>query len=474
MAYYNPNYDIFLESTQSFCHNCNNKTKLVDTHVVSKDNEVFLRKFCPNCWEVWAKISTDLDYYKKCNDYLKQPDLPEKSLTQVKNGCPFDCWVCSQHQNHPCLALFNIIDECNMKCNICYHNSEPWAWNKRSMKDIKKMHSTLLEVESSPDLIQVTWWEPTLHPEIIEILKYLKSWPVRHLMLNTNWIKISEDEGFVKQLKDLWKWFEVYLQFDSLNPDSLRKIRNGDMTSVRKKALEMLDKYNISTTLVCVIQKWVNDKEISELIDFATKQKCVRGIVFQPIQDTWRNEAKEDYRMTLSEIRTEIVNDKNNAFTSEDMIPLPCDPHKICVWYAIKNTKKDWNIDIKPVTWKIPKELITKQKGTVAFEQDKDFIKTVIQTVSLDTAMWENILKDKIKRKLFCCWPEFLAPENMTYENVFRIVIMEFSDTYNFDSTNIKRECNFMIEPWKAYPFSTYNMIYQEKINKFRNLKNNF
>jgi len=76
--------------------------------------------------------------------------------------------------------------------------------------------------------------------------------------------------------------------------------------------------------------------------------------------------------------------------------------------------------------------------------------------------MWENILKDRIKRKLFCCWPDFIAPESMNYKNVFRIVIMEFSDMYNFDSTNIKRECNFIIEPWKAYPFSTYNMFYNK------------
>ena len=103
--------------------------------------------------------------------------------------------------------------------------------------------------------------------------------------------------------------------------------------------------------------------------------------------------------------------------------------------------------------------MITEQRGTIAFEQDKEFIKTVIHTVTLDTALGEGIInKESVKRKLFCCWPEFITPESMTYEHVFRIVIMEFTDMYNFDSTNIKRECNFMIEPGKAIPFSTYNM----------------
>ena len=140
------------------------------------------------------------------------------------------------------------------------------------------------------------------------------------------------------------------------------------------------------------------------------------------------------------------------------MIPLPCDPHKICVGYAAKKMVNG-RADIYPVTGQIPKTFITEHSGTIAFEQDRDFIKTVVETISLDTAMGENILKDKIKQKLFCCWPSFLTPATMSYENVFRIVIMEFSDIYNFDTTNIKRECNFMIEEDKAIPFSTYNMI---------------
>ena len=141
------------------------------------------------------------------------------------------------------------------------------------------------------------------------------------------------------------------------------------------------------------------------------------------------------------------------------MIPLPCDPHKICVGYGAKTIDNNSNYaNIFPVTSKIPKEVVTNQKGTVSFEQDRGFVKTVIETVSLDTAMGEAIVKDKIKSKLFCCWPDFLSPADMGYENVYRIVIMEFSDINNFDTTNIKRECNFMIEKNKVIPFSTYNM----------------
>ncbi len=474
MAYYSDTYDLFLNSTQSFCHKCNNLNRLIDTHIVTKDNEVFLRKFCPKCGESMVKISTDLDYYKKCDEYLKAPDLPEKALTKVLKGCPFDCGVCPQHQNHPCLALFNITDECNMKCNICYYSSEPGLGNHRTMEDIEKMLATLLKTESEPDLIQVTGGEPTTHPQIVEILQYLKKSPVRHLMLNTNGIKIAQDESFVKELKRLGGGFEAYLQFDSLTPKVLKDLRAKDMSEIRLKALEMLEKYSISTTLVVVVKKGLNEHEIPDIIEFSRRYKCVRGVVFQPIEEAGRVNADGDFRITLSEIRQIIIDDEKNPFTSEDMIPLPCDPHKISVGYAAKSMCQDENGEpfatIKPVTGQLPKELITNHRGTVTFERDKEFVKTVIETVSLDTAMGETIMSEKIKQKLFCCWPDFLAPADMGYENVYRLVISEFSDVVNFDSTNIKRECNFMIEPERIIPFSTYNMgieFSQTKIRKF-------
>lgn len=475
MAYYSKTYDLFLSATQSFCQQCSNLDKLIDTHVVTKDNEVFLRKFCPKCGESMVKISTDYEYYKKCESYLKAPDLPEKPLTQVLKGCPFDCGVCPQHQNHPCLALFNITDECNMKCNICYYAAEPGLGNHRSMEQIEQMLSTLLKTESEPDLIQVTGGEPTTHPQILEILRYLKKSPVRHLMLNTNGIKIAEEETFVKALKKLGGGFEIYLQFDSLNPKVLKDLRARDMVDIRLKALEMLEKYSISTTLVVVVKKGLNEHEIPEIIKFSRLYKCIRGIVFQPVEEAGRIHADGDFRITLSEIRQLIIDDEENPFTEEDMIPLPCDPHKIGVGYAAKTMVKNENgkaiAQLMPVTGQLPKELITDYRGTVTFERDKEFVKAVIDTVSLDTAMGEAILKDKIKQKLFCCWPDFLAPADMGYENVYRLVISEFSDIVNFDSTNIKRECNFMIEPERIIPFSTYNMgipFSQTKIQKFR------
>ncbi|MBT3727491.1 hypothetical protein HOG21_07765 [bacterium] len=61
-----------------------------------------------------------------------------------------------------------------------------------------------------------------------------------------------------------------------MNDDTLKQIRNRSMIEIREKALEKIEKAGISTTLVCVIQKGLNDNEIPEIIEYAKKWKCVR------------------------------------------------------------------------------------------------------------------------------------------------------------------------------------------------------
>jgi hypothetical protein len=84
--------------------------------------------------------------------------------------------------------------------------------------------------------------------------------------------------------------FELYLQFDSLRARPLVELRGEDLSGVRERALERLNEHNISTTLVVTLKKGLNDNEIGEIIDFALKQRCVRGVTFQPIQHAGRSE----------------------------------------------------------------------------------------------------------------------------------------------------------------------------------------
>src|SRR5437016_12395718 len=131
--------------------------------------------------------------------------------------------------------------------------------------------------------------------------------------------------------------FESYLQFYSLRPRRLRELRGVDLSDVRRRAIERLNEHHISTTLVVTLKKGLNDGEIGEIIDFALKQRCVRGVTFQPIQHAGRAENFDPARdrLTLGEVRQQILK-QSPVFKPSDVIPVPCHPDCLAMAYALK------------------------------------------------------------------------------------------------------------------------------------------
>ncbi|MFC1747840.1 radical SAM protein [Pseudomonadota bacterium] len=444
---------LYYGQTQSLCETC---LTTVPAKIIFQDDKVYYLKRCPEHGQQRSLISTDIPYFKRCKEYLKPGDMPNTFQSTIDKGCPYDCGLCPDHEQHTCLAIFNIIDECNLRCPVCFTNSAPGHGNPRSMADIEAMLNTLLASELEPDLVQVSGGEPTLHPGIIAILTRLKESPIRHLMLNTNGLRIANDPDFVTELAKIKTGFEVYLQFDSLQASSLKNIRGADLRTIRQRALEQLERHNISTTLVCVIRKGVNDSEIADLIDYARQWQCVRGVTFQPVQDVGRNQGHErNQRITLSEIRRAIV-EADNPFSDEDMIPLPCHPENISIGYGIK-----LGDEIHPVTGLLPRDELLKGTGnTITFEKDQTLKTAFNQLYSLDACGEQTLQK---LQTLLCCLPKIDAP-SLSYENVFRVVITSFLDQYNFCTSSVKRSCIHFVEPnGKIFPIDTRYLLHADK-----------
>jgi uncharacterized radical SAM superfamily Fe-S cluster-containing enzyme len=442
---------LFYGQTQSLCEEC---MAVVPAKILFQDGKVYFRKRCKEHGFQKTLVSTDVEYFKRCKEYIKPGDMPQVFQTEIRRGCPYDCGLCPDHEQHTCLGIVEIIDECNMKCPVCYAMSGPGKGHAKSMEEIDRLLETLVKSEAEPDLVQISGGEPTLHPKILDVIDLAKSKPIRHVMINTNGIRIAQDEAFVAELAKRKKGFEVYLQFDSLNPEALKNIRGGDFTSIRQKALKNLEKHNISTTLVAVIKKGVNDREVDDIIAHALTWKCVRGVSFQPVQDVGRNEHfSSENRMTLSEVRRNIIEGKQNPFGEHDMVPLPCHPDHISIGYAIK-----WKGKVIPVTSLISKEDFLKgAENSVTFEVNRALKQQFFQTYSLATG-GEN--SAEALKMMLCCLPKFNAPE-LSYDNVFRVTIVSFMDKHDFCITAIKRSCIHFITDGRIYPFETYNMFYR-------------
>jgi uncharacterized radical SAM superfamily Fe-S cluster-containing enzyme len=443
---------LFLGQTTSLCETC---LALVPAKITGEGSNVFYLKRCPEHGVQKTLISDDLAYWKSQRDWLKPGDRPLKPQTLTDHGCPYDCGLCPDHEQHSCLAIVEVNEACNLTCPVCFADSSVKREMHRALPEIERMFDILVESEGEPDLVQISGGEPTLHPQFLEILAAAKRRPIRHLMINTNGLRIAREPGFAERLAAFMPRFEVYLQFDSLQRDALMALRGADLTAVRIQALEALERANISTTLVVTLKKGLNDGEIADIVRFALKWRCVRGVTFQPIQDAGRNEGfdpKTD-RIVLTEIRRRIA--EAGVFALDDLIPLPCNPDQICIGYGLRQGDQ-----VQPVTALLPRDLfVAVAPNTVTFEAFPELRAAVINLLSLSTAQADTTEK---LAGLLCCLPDAVVPDNLAYEHTFRVVISQFLDRYNFDLGTVKRSCVHFVEPnGRIIPFDTYNTFYR-------------
>jgi uncharacterized radical SAM superfamily Fe-S cluster-containing enzyme len=452
---------MFYDVALTICSTCFRK---LEGKIVFQDGRVFLLKRCPQHGPEKILIADDVDYYRRCREvFIKPPEMPAHYNTPVRWGCPYDCGLCTDHEQHSCLSLVEICDACNLRCPVCYAESGPERQQFRSLAEIERMLDAVVRNETYPDVVQISGGEPTLHPEFFRVLDLAKERPIRHLMVNTNGVRIAQDEAFVERLANYMPDLEVYLQFDSFERGPLEELRGADLRRVREQALERLNRHKISTTLVVTLKKGLNDGEIGRIIEYAIAQPCVRGVTLQPVQAAGRlehfNPATD--RLTLTEVRRKIL-EQISIFQPEDILPVPCHPDSLAMAYALKIDGK-----VIPLTGMIdPKVLIEGGRNTIVFEDDEAVRRGVFELFSTAHSPQSGAAS---LRDLLCCLPRVDAPAGLTYENIFRVLIIQFIDAYAFDVRSVKKTCIHIVHPdGRLIPFDTYNLFYRDGLEKTR------
>ena len=451
---------LYYDAVVSICTTCFRK---IDGKIVFQDGRVFMLKHCPQHGSERVLLSDDVDYYRQCREvYIKPPEMPLRRNTPIAYGCPYDCGLCPDHEQHSCLTLVEVTDACNLRCPICYANSGPERQTHRPLAMIESMLDAVVANEGAPDIVQISGGEPTIHPDFFAILDAAKQRPIRHLMVNTNGVRIARDADFARRLASYKPFFEIYLQFDSLRSKPLEIIRGADLRDIRMKALERLNELELSTTLVVTLQRGVNDDEIGEIIAFALTQPCVRGVTLQPVQAAGRLDGYSDgaNRLTLSEVRRKIL-EQSTVFAPEDLVPVPCHPDSLCMGYAFKSGDGD----VIPLTSMVGRDaLLNGARNTIVFEQEPEVRGAFLRLFS--TALGSEEQPERLK-DLLCCLPRVKG--DVGYDNVFRLLIVEFIDAQSFDLRSVKKSCIHIAHPdGRIIPFDTFNLFYRDELEEAR------
>jgi uncharacterized radical SAM superfamily Fe-S cluster-containing enzyme len=467
--------DKVINRTQSLCPVC---LKKIDAEIISKGENTYLKKSCKThgmfqaiLWK--GSIPFEKWVVEKERAHIKNP------LSEIQKGCPYDCGLCSEHRQHTCTALIEVTQKCNLHCNFCFADAKVSVRKDPSMEEIKHMYESLLKASGVCN-IQLSGGEPTVRDDLPSIIHMGKQMGFNFIQVNTNGIRIGEDEAYVKELKKAGL-NSIFLQFDGTNDEIYKKLRGRELFRVKVKAIENCDKHGIGVILVPTLVPNVNVENIGEIIYFALDQiHAVRGVHFQPVSFFGRipNIPRDEDRITLPEVMDEIERQTSGKIKAESLRPSKCE-NSLCSFHgsylyrgngdlmSIANKssccgtsdKKDsvMNVKLKTIENKVTANSSSNSSCYSKVEKAEEGAVKAKEYVSRN---WSFRKSDENNEKLntneISGWDKIL---DSIRNNSFSLSAMAFQDVWNVNLERIKDCCIHVVSPEeKLIPFCLYNI----------------
>ncbi|MHA1549464.1 MAG: radical SAM protein [Alphaproteobacteria bacterium] len=448
---------VFHELTRSICPHCK---RVIDARVIFRDNRVYMLKRCPDHGTFESHIYGDAEAYVRFARYNKPGSLPLEFASDIDRGCPHDCGLCPDHQQHACLGIIEVNSTCDMACPLCFADASP-GFNL-SMEEVEQILDDFVRAEGQPEVIQFSGGEPTVHPRIIDFIRAAYARNIKFVMLNTNGRRISRDDRFVEQLAEVRPAF--YFQFDGFESETYRILRGEpDLLEEKLRALDRLAEANLNVTLVPAIERGVNEHEVGAIIDFAIKHPAVRGVNFQPAFHTGRHDKHDPLqRMTIPDVVALIEKQTGGKFVSSDFVPVPCCfPTCNSVTYAFI---EEGNVVPLPRIINVDDHLdyITNR---VVPDLSADIRQALEGLWSSSSVPGSATAFDQIMASCEACGlPAGFDVEDIA-DKLIMIMLQDFMDPWTFNQKNVMKCCKeFLLPGGKQIPFCSYNSVgYREQ-----------
>jgi uncharacterized radical SAM superfamily Fe-S cluster-containing enzyme len=448
---------VFYEFTRSICPRCR---RVIDAHIILRENKVFMKKRCPECGPFEALVYGDAQMYIAQGKYNKPGTIPLAFGTEIHDGCPYDCGLCPDHQQHTCLGIIEVNSACNMDCPLCFSEARPGF--SLTLEEVEAMVDDFVRTEGNPEVVQFSGGEPTIHPQIIDFVQAAKRRGIPFVMINTNGKRIARDDRFLEQLNEVRP--SLYFQFDGFDSETYRIIRGEpDILEEKLKALDRLAQIGLNATLVPAIERGVNDHEVGKIIELAIKHPAVRGINFQPAFHAGRHMAHDPMqRMTIPDVLKLIEAQTTGQFKVTDFVPVPCCfPTCNSVTYAFIEDDK-----VTP----LPRIVnVYDYLDYITNRAMPDFsaeIKWALEGLwSSSSVPGSNKSADQFKVSCQACGiPKSIAVGDIANQMIM-IMLQDFMDPWTFNQKNLMKCCKeFLLPGGKQIPFCAYNSIgYREQ-----------
>ena len=450
-----------LGATQSICPLCK---RVLEAELRERDGRVVLSRICPEHGRFEAVVYGDARRYAEIQRFSKPGENPRSRQTETADGCPRDCGICPEHAQHTCLGIIEVNSACNLDCPICFADSGTGHQHhgfSLSLEQVESMLDAFVSAEGEPESVQISGGEPSIHPQILDILAAAKARGIPLVMLNTNGIRLARDRDLAPALAEIG--IHVYLQFDGFEPATQAAIRGRDLTDIKVRALERCAETGVSVSLAAAVERGINEQEIGAIVRFGVEHPAVTGVFLQPVTHAGRFRADTDplQKLTNSDVIAAIATQLPEWFRADDFVPVPCcSPSCRSATFALYDGS-----DLVP----LPR--------LVDVERYLDYVTNrAVPDLAVREAL-EGLWSAKaaggsppVAERLDCiaCAAAMPAELREIAACGFMIVVQDFQDPYTLDLQKLRKCCVSEIVPdGRLIPFCAYNSVgYREQVRR--------
>ncbi|MEW5914492.1 MAG: radical SAM (seleno)protein TrsS [Thermodesulfobacteriota bacterium] len=286
-----------LAATHSVCPEC---LRRVPAQRVARGDSVYLQKSCPEHGAFETIIWRGPPAYESWAG-LRLPLL--RPGASGPSDCPWDCGLCDHHQQQTCTALLEVTQRCGLGCAFCFADAGRVPGPDPSLETIRGWFHKLLAA-GGPYNVQLSGGEPTLRPDLPQIIALGRSLGFGFIQLNSNGLRLGNEPGYAQALQEAGL-ASVFLQFDGVDDAPYQALTGRALMDIKLATLESCAQAGLGVVLVPRLAPGVNLHQAGAIIDLALRHlPTVRGVHFQPVSYFGRHPGPpgDEGRLTIPDI----------------------------------------------------------------------------------------------------------------------------------------------------------------------------
>ena len=458
--------------TRSLCSECK---ATVDARIHFRGDEVVFDKYCPEHGHQSCVVASSVDWYLDALSFLSGSDPPDQALTDVAEGCPRDCGPCALHQQRLYLPVIPITSACNLDCPICYTVNKNEGAHMLSRDDFAAILDTLQAGSRRHDIINFSGGEPTLHPEMVEMLRMAREAGIGRLTVSTNGIKLT-DESYLAALAEAD--VRVVLSLDTFDPAIDKKLLGANTVDLKLAVIDLLEKHDVTTTILPAVAAGLNDRDLPALLELVLSKPNVCSLEVHTLSFTGQGGYGFDRqaRMTIPDVHRALAEATGGKIEAGDYVPSPlAHPHCYSICYLLMLDGGGY----VPYTRLLGRERLYSLLADSIYIQPGEKVEEALRD-ALDR-LWadpdllpesEAVLSTlkRLLREMFPADHHLTAAERLRIaeRGSKAIYIHSHMDEDNFDVGRVMKCCVGVPEAdGKNIPTCAYNVLYRERDPRF-------